>query len=122
LLRVWVNGFNVNKDTPVEQVTFVGKVAQKLINLGLAAPAVLLLEAHKPLAFIGCQCLLLAQPTLNLFISPYLTQGFVDLLADPDQLDQLIAHLEQPNSLPLDPKNHAAGTPEFSMSNKETCL
>jgi hypothetical protein len=102
----------------VDQVTFVGKIAQKLANLGLVAPVVLLLEAHKPLAFIGSQCLLVAQPTLNLFISPYFTQGLVDLLADPEQVDQLIAHLEHPGSFQSD----SAGTPGFSMSNKETSV
>jgi hypothetical protein len=106
----------------VDQVTFVGKIAQKLAKLGLAAPAVLLLEAHKPLAFISSQCLLVAQPTLNLFISPYFTQGLVDLLADPVQVDQLIAHLEHPVSLPPDSKDCVASKAGFSISNKETSL
>jgi hypothetical protein len=39
--------------------------------------------------------LLVAQPTLDFFISPRLTQGLVDLLTDPAQLEQLITHLEQ---------------------------
>lgn len=104
----------------MDQVIFVEKVAQKLANLGLAAPAVLLLEAHKPLAFIGSHCLLVAQPTLNLFISPYFTQGLVDLLADPVQVDQLIAHLEHPSSLQLNSSGCAVSSPGFSTSNKET--
>lgn len=106
----------------MNQVTFVGRIAQKLADLGLAAPAVLLLEAHKPLAFIGSQCLLVAQPTLNLFISPHFTQGLVDLLADPVQLDQLIAHLEHPDALRPDAQDRVAGAPGFSISNKETRL
>lgn len=106
----------------MDQVTFVEKVAQKLTNLGLAAPAVLLLEAHKPLAFIGCQCLLVAQPTLNLLISPHFTRGLVDLLADPVQLEQLIVQLEQPSPPRLDTQERVADTPGFSVSNKETCL
>ncbi|MBI1877871.1 MAG: hypothetical protein HYR94_06530 [Chloroflexi bacterium] len=82
----------------MNQVTFVEKVAHKLTSLGLAAPAVLLLEAHKPLTFIGSQFLLVAQPTLNLFVSPHFTQSMVDLLADPNQLEQLISHLERQTS------------------------
>jgi hypothetical protein len=104
----------------VDQVTFVGKIAQKLADLGLAAPAVLLLEAHKPLAFIGSQCLLVAQPTLNFFISPYFTQGLVDLLADPEQVDQLITHLEHSGSHQSDSQGRVTGRPGFSTSNKET--
>lgn len=106
----------------MDQVTFVGRIAQKLADLGLAAPAILLLEAHKPLAFIGSQCLLVAQPTLNLFISPHFTQGLVDLLADPIQVDQLIAHLEHPDSLQLHAQSGTAGTPGLNLSNKETSL
>ena len=85
------------------QVAFVEKIAQKLSRMGLAMPAVLLLEAHKPLAFISSQFLLVAQPTLNLFISPDFTQGMVDLLADPSQLEQLISQLEQRASPELNP-------------------
>ena len=73
---------------------FVQKVADKITNLGLAGPAILLLEANKPLAFLGSQLLLVAQPTLNIFISPHLTQQTINLLTDSDQLEQLIQALE----------------------------
>ena len=79
----------------MNQVSFVEKMAQKLTSLGLNAPAVLLLEAHKPLAFIASQFMLVAQPTLNLFVEPRSTQSMIDLLGDPSQLEQLISHLEQ---------------------------
>jgi hypothetical protein len=84
----------------MNQVNFVEKVACKIARLGLAMPAMLLLEAHKPVAFIGGQFLLVAQPTLDLFISSHLTQGMVDVLTHPDQLEQLITCLEQQTSRP----------------------
>jgi hypothetical protein len=59
---------------------------------------ILLLEAHKPLAFIGGQFLLVAQPSLNLFVAPHFTQGMIDLLTDPSQLEELISQLEQQTS------------------------
>jgi hypothetical protein len=73
---------------------FVQKVADKITDLGLAGPAVLLLEAHKPLAFWGSQLLLVAQPTLNIFVSPHLTQQTINLLTDSQQLEELIQILE----------------------------
>jgi len=73
---------------------FVQKVADKITDLGLAGPAVLLLEANKPLAFLGSQLLLVAQPTLNIFVSPHLTQQTINLLTDSAQLEQLIQALE----------------------------
>lgn len=77
------------------QQTFAEKLVAKIADLGLTAPAILLLEAHKPLAFVGSQLLLVAQPTLDLFLSPGSTRNAADLLADPSQLKQLIAGLEQ---------------------------
>jgi hypothetical protein len=60
----------------------------------LAEPAVLLLEANKPLAFLGSQLLMVAQPTLNIFVSPHLTKQTINLLTDSAQLEQLIQVLE----------------------------
>lgn len=99
----------------MDQVTFVEKIAHKISGLGLTAPAILLFEAHKPLAFLSSQLLLIAQPTLNLFVSPYTTQGMVDLLADPIQLDQLITQLEQKSPQALQPQLS-------SIQNKESGL
>ena len=73
---------------------FVQKVADKITDLGLAGPAILLLEANKPLAFLGSQLLLVAQPTLNIFVPSNCTQQTVNLLTDSEQLEQLIQMLE----------------------------
>ena len=75
-------------------MTFIEKVANKIADLGLTAPAILLLEAHKPLAFIGSQLLLVAQPTLDIFLPQNLIRNTADLLADSNQLEQLITSLE----------------------------
>lgn len=93
----------------MDQLTFVEKVAHKLTHLGLAGPAILLLEAHKPLAFIGSQFLLVAQPSLNLFVPSPFTQNLIDLLADPAQLDQLISRLEQTAVSGLTPSEQSGG-------------
>jgi hypothetical protein len=76
-------------------MNFSEKLAQKITTLGLTTPAILLLEAHKPLAFMGSQLLLVAQPSLNLFLSADLTRNMADLLADPIQIEALIAQLEE---------------------------
>ena len=80
--------------------TFINQVADKISELGLTAPAILLLEAHKPLAFIGSQFLLVVQPTLDLLLPSHLIRNTSDLLADPDQFEHLIAILEQKNAMP----------------------
>jgi len=74
---------------------FIEQLAEKITTSGLTMPAVLLLEAHKPLAFLVSQMLLVAQPSLNLFISPTFTQNLTNLLAEDEQLEQLITTLER---------------------------
>lgn len=75
-------------------LTFIEKIANRISDLGLTTPAILLLEAHKPLAFIGSQLLLVAQPTLDFFIPQTFTRNTIDLLAEPEQLELLIGKLE----------------------------
>jgi hypothetical protein len=78
----------------VSMSTFIAKLAAKITDLGLTGPAILLLEANKPLTFVGSQLLLVAQPTLDMFLKPDITQNMADLLADSAQVEQLIMTLE----------------------------
>jgi hypothetical protein len=73
---------------------FVQKVADKIIDLKLTMPAILLLETHKPLAFLGSQLLLVAQPTFDIFFPKNFIGNLAELLAEPQQLEQLILRLE----------------------------
>ena len=79
---------------PELEPTFLDKVTERIDELGLSTPAILLLEAHKPLAFIGSQLVLVAQPVLDIFLPQNLTRNTADLLADPAHVDRLIARLE----------------------------
>jgi|GEM_PF-849001 len=81
---------------PMKQNTsFITAVANKIANSGLAAPVILLLEAHKPLAFIGSQLLLIIQPTVEVFLprNTFLP-NMINLLDDPAQVEALISSLE----------------------------
>ena len=78
--------------------TFTDTVANKISALGLTLPAILMLEAHKPLAFLGSQLLLVMQPTLDIFLPHHLTHNATNLLADSDELEALIAKLETKRS------------------------
>lgn len=78
----------------MDHSNFVEKIANKIIDLRLTVPAIFLLEAHKPLAFVGSQLLLVAQPTLDLFLPDQFTGNLAGLLAEPAGIDQLLARLE----------------------------
>lgn len=91
----------------MDQTEFVEKIATKINQLGLVGAAVVLLESHKPLAFIGSQFLLVAQPSLDLFLPRLSTGQLADLLADPTRLDQLLTTLQSKISRP--PASEEAG-------------
>ena len=59
---------------------------------GLRSPAILFLEAHKPLAPIGSQVLLFLQPLLR-FVGPLLG-WYALLLEDPANVERVLSHLE----------------------------
>jgi hypothetical protein len=85
------------------------RVSRKIVDLRLTAPAILFLEAYKPLAFLGAQVLWVAQPFLNLFIAPADLHDFALLIQDDDGAEALIARLEAPT-------NAAADTPQHGKS------
>ena len=82
----------------MNQVKFIEKVSNKISELGLTGPAVVLLEAHKPLAFVSSQLLLMAQPTLDLFFPRNHIRNLADLMADSAQVEALIVSLERKTS------------------------
>jgi hypothetical protein len=79
----------------MSQAKFIEKVSNKISELGLAGPAIVLLEAHKPLAFVSSQLLLVAQPTLDLFFSRNQIRDLAELMADSGQVEALIVSLEK---------------------------
>ena len=79
----------------MNQAQFIEKAANKINELGLTGPAIILLEAHKPLAFVSSQLLLVAQPTLDIFFARNFTRNLADLFADSAQVEQFIVTLER---------------------------
>lgn len=83
----------------MESSVFIDKTVNKISTLGLTTPTILLLEAHKPLAFLGSQMLLIFQPTLDIFLPGNFVRNIAELLADSGQLEQLISKLETASNL-----------------------
>ena len=84
------------------QGQLIDRLAQWITARGLAAPAVLFLEASKPLSTVGSQVLLLAQPvlgaigpTLGLFDDDRIVAEYADLLEDPANIDRILESLER---------------------------
>jgi hypothetical protein len=77
-----------------ERDQFLERVAQAVAGRRLEVPAVLLLELHRPLAFIGSQALVVFTPLLGPIVGLKTLQTLTQLLADRENLDRLIDRIE----------------------------
>lgn len=73
---------------------FLEKVAAFIEARGLRLPTLLLLEAGRPLTFLGGQLLWIAQPALSLLMPGQWLQQTAQLLEEPEAIEALIARLE----------------------------
>ena len=73
---------------------FVGQIADALCSHGLRLPALIGLEAGRPLTLLGGQFLWMAQPFLSLMISRDRVGQVAELLEEPASVDKLIDELE----------------------------
>lgn len=72
----------------------IERVALRIAELRLTAPAILFLEMNKPLAFLGAQFLLVSQPILNIGMNDRDLRDLALLLEDRRGVDDLIVRLE----------------------------
>jgi hypothetical protein len=80
---------------PARRDELLDRLSRQLDRLGLVAPALLLLEAHRPLAFLAGQALRVASPLLG--GEP--VDGYADLLEDPAAVEALMQRLERADTL-----------------------
>lgn len=71
--------------------------AERIHSAGLDAPALFLLEWHRPLAFLGGQMLLSVQPFLNPFFGEANARELALFFEQEENVEQLIARLENRN-------------------------
>ncbi len=73
----------------------IDDLARRAARGHVTAPAILFLEMHKPLAFLGAQFLWAAQPFLAVWFSHADVREIARLLEDPASVDQLIERLSE---------------------------
>lgn len=81
-------------DLDAAQREVLSRLAQRIEQLGITAPAILFLETYKPLAFLGAQFLWFAQPFLSLGFSATDVREIAHILEVPGGVESLIARLE----------------------------
>ena len=88
------NGVLNNKQPTTSYPLFIKTWTDKIKQLGLSTPAILLLEAHKPLSFVASQFLLISEPFLNVFLPTQFTNNAVNLFSERSNLNLFIQKLE----------------------------
>lgn len=73
----------------------IARVGAQLAAWNLREPALFFLAWHAPLAFLGGQLLLAAQPFLGAVIGTRLANDLTRLFQEPENVERLIRHLEQ---------------------------
>ncbi len=69
-------------------------VVRRAARMHVTAAAILFLEMHRPLAFVGAQFVWAAQPFLNVWLDDGDVRDFARLLEDPAGVQNLIRRLE----------------------------
>lgn len=71
----------------------IAGLVRRVNQWGMAAPAILFLQAHKPLSFLASQFLLLSQPTLEPFLGGGVRE-YALLLEDRENVETILSRLE----------------------------
>jgi hypothetical protein len=73
----------------------IDAMARFVVERGLAAPAVLFLELHRPLAFIGSQAGIVFSPFLVALFGFQRVDEYTQLMSERDNWDRLIERIEE---------------------------
>jgi len=82
--------------TEAERDLWLERIAEAVVRRRMEAPAVLALELHRPLHFLGSQALIVATPFLGALVGVENVLKLSRLLEDGRNIDRLIERLERP--------------------------
>ena len=86
----------------------LARLAKWVVERRMTAPAIIFLETHRPLSFVGSQAMIAASPFVS-FFEPFLKtlmgrgfehasyQRFAEMMEDRDNLELLIIEIERQN-------------------------
>lgn len=96
-----------------EDTKLLESIANRIVRMRMAVPAVFFLESAKPLSFIGSQALVFMEPIIKAFLTiPQYTQ-FARLMEERENVERLIQTVEK-----LD-REQTAREKQFSRKAKE---
>lgn len=77
-----------------QEEALLAKLAGFVVRRRLTAPAILMLEMHRPLNFVASQVLVMFEPFLTFFFRPEEIQALIRILEDRGGLERLILAIE----------------------------
>ena len=89
-------GMDWDAELPEEKrEALIEDLAQKVRKRGLATPAILFLEIHKPLTYLASQSLLIGSGFLAPLFGPQNVQQYVKLFESRENVERLIQRIEE---------------------------
>jgi len=77
---------------------FIDKIAKKLVDIGMEAPAILVLESARPLSFIGSQMgRAMIAPWFGIFGWGAMTKAdnYMEIFEDSKNIEKLVQRIEE---------------------------
>jgi hypothetical protein len=78
---------------PADQA-LLERIAERVVRMGLAVPAVFFLESVKPLSFVGSQALVFFEPFVRAFLVMPDYERFARLMEDRAAIERLLIAIE----------------------------
>jgi hypothetical protein len=81
-------------DLSPEDAKLLDSIATRVVDVGMAVPAILFLESTKPLSFVGSQLLHFFGPIARAFLDARSIERFALLLEDRENIERLLVRVE----------------------------
>ncbi len=78
-----------------EQKELIDKLAKKVIQVRMGVPAILFLEMHKPLSFVGSQLMVFFSPIVNTIFNRKEYDQFAEIVEHRDNVEYLMVQIER---------------------------
>lgn len=85
---------NSAENRSFDEKALLDTLARKIVERGLSAPAVIVLESTKPLNVVGCQALNFFEPLVQSIFSIKYYDEFVQLMENRSNIEELIVRIE----------------------------
>ncbi len=90
-----MNDHSQTKHAAPAEDPLLDRLAGKIVERGLSAPAIIFLESTKPLSTIGCQALNFLEPLVQSLFSIRQYDEFIRLMENRSNIEDLIRKIER---------------------------